>query len=112
MIHYSTRIPGRFHAHTTHMQTVSKLPEGAICLAENSHDPHHAFRIGNLAWGVQLHPEYDPVIMRSYISERAEAVTYKGFDVAGLLRNVVDTPMAGRVLRNFVRITESNRKDR
>jgi GMP synthase (glutamine-hydrolysing) len=105
-------IPGRFHAHTSHSQTVIKLPPGAIGLAENAHDPHHAFRIGNLAWGVQFHPEYDPVIMRSYINEQAEELTYKGFDVAGLLRNAVDTPMAARVLRNFVRIVGSNRRER
>jgi len=105
-------IPRRFHAHTSHSQTIFKLPSDAICLAENNYESHHAFRIGDFAWGVQFHPEYDAVIMRSYISEQVEELRSKGFDVAGLLRKVMDTPMAGRVLRNFARIVESNRKER
>ena len=105
-------IPAGFHAHTSHSQTVLELPPGAICLAKNSHDSHHAFRIGNSAWGVQFHPEYNPFIMRSYISEQADDLKDLAYDVTHLLNKVVETPVTARLLRNFVQIVQSKRRER
>ncbi|NIQ10109.1 MAG: glutamine amidotransferase, partial [Gammaproteobacteria bacterium] len=51
-------LPARFPVHATHSQSVLALPPGAVHLAENDFDPHHAMRIGSCAWGVQFHPEY------------------------------------------------------
>ncbi len=44
-------LPRSFNVHATHAQSVLKLPEEAVLLAQNSYEPHHAFRIGKYAWG-------------------------------------------------------------
>ncbi|MDO9263927.1 MAG: glutamine amidotransferase, partial [Desulfosalsimonadaceae bacterium] len=46
-------LPQSFPVHVTHEQTVLVLPPGAKRLAANAHEPHHAFRLGDWAWGVQ-----------------------------------------------------------
>jgi GMP synthase (glutamine-hydrolysing) len=93
--------PSTFQAHTTHAQSVLKLPSDAILLASNAHDPHHAFRIGPSAWGVQFHPEYTAEVMRAYITAQADSLTKKGRNVENMLLEVTETPFARRVLSNF-----------
>ena len=100
-------LPPRFDAHVSHAQSVKRLPAGAVRLAENSFEPNHAFRLGNCAWGVQFHPEYDTGIMRSYIETQADELTRAGRDVPELLRGVTETPQAVGMLRNFARFVES-----
>ena len=94
-------LPESFLAHVTHSQTVLNLPEGAICLAANTHEPNHAFRLGECAWGVQFHPEYNTDIMRSYIQEQTKELESAGLDVSRLLYAVSETPIAVQILRNF-----------
>jgi len=67
-------IQGSFLAHVCHSQTVVSLPENAICIAKNKYEPHHAFRIGSSAWGVQFHPEYDEHIMTAYVQNNIMSV--------------------------------------
>ena len=38
----------------------------------STNDPHAAFRIGERAWGVQFHPEWDHDVMRFYLEARLE----------------------------------------
>ena len=94
-------LPECFHAHTSHSQAVLTLPDGAVLLAASVHDAHHAFRIGERAWGVQFHPEFTARVMRTYVQVRQEALRAEGFDVDALLRDVVETPAASAVLRRF-----------
>ncbi|HWR01809.1 MAG TPA: glutamine amidotransferase [Chlorobaculum sp.] len=94
-------IPKLFHAHATHTQSVLQLPPGAVLLGGNAHEPHHAFRIGRCAWGVQFHPEYTAEVMRGYIEEQRRSLDAAGKDVVGMVAGVVETPDAGRLLRNF-----------
>lgn len=75
-----------------------ELPPGAVCLARNTHDPHHAFRFGACAWGVQFHPEYTVQVMKAYI--RAEVV-HGSCGTQELLDLVRETPEARRILRDF-----------
>lgn len=49
-------LPEAFYVHATHAQSVLRLPEQAVHLAGNDYEPHHAFRVGERAWGVQFHP--------------------------------------------------------
>ncbi len=93
--------PAVFQAHTTHAQSVLKLPSDALLLAGNAHEPHHAFRIGTSAWGVQFHPEYTPKIMQAYLTAQAESLRKKGRNVENLLLEVTETPFARQVLFNF-----------
>lgn len=99
-------LPPTFPVHTTHSQSILRLPPGAVRLAANAHEPNHAFRLGN-AWGVQFHPEYTADIMRTYITEDARDLAAAGFNVADLLAAVVETPHAARVLTNFTRLVEA-----
>jgi GMP synthase (glutamine-hydrolysing) len=99
-------LPRSFAVHVTHSQSVLRLPPSATRLAANAHEPNQAFRLGDYAWGVQFHPEYNADIMRSYIEEQAEELKSAGLDVSNLLRAVSETPVAAETLRNFARIVE------
>lgn len=96
--------PRRFPAHATHAQSVLSLPPEAVLLAENDFEPHHAFRIGPCAWGVQFHPEYNHLIMRDYILAQAESLTLLGQDTERLLLNVCETPAAKGLLARFAQL--------
>ncbi|MGD9217635.1 MAG: glutamine amidotransferase [Desulfobacteraceae bacterium] len=94
-------LPKTFLAHVTHLQTVLKLPKAAIRLAANAHEPNHAFRLGQCAWGVQFHPEYNVDIMRSYIEEQPDKLVSAGLDISQLLDSVSQTPISTQLLRKF-----------
>jgi GMP synthase (glutamine-hydrolysing) len=101
-------LPPAFNAHTCHSQTVLTLPPGAVLLAENTHEPHHAFRIGNVAWGVQFHPEYSPAIMTGYIRNMSPVIQALGKNPAQLQQQVIETPEAGQVLVRFAGLCNHN----
>ena len=94
-------LPAQFPVHATHSQSVLALPPGAVHLAENDYEPHHAFRVGTCAWGVQFHPEYDGRIMRDYILAQADSLADAGRDTDALLQAVRETPTASSILRKF-----------
>ena len=97
-------LPRRFAAHATHLQSVLRPPDGAVLLAANAHDPAHALRIGDRAWGVQFHPEFSVAHMRGYIAARAEALRGEGADPAARIGAVRAAPVARTVLRRFVQL--------
>lgn len=94
-------LPKVFNAHTCHSQTVLSLPPGAVILAKNTHDRHHAFRLGHAAWGVQFHPEYTPDIMTGYIRNMSPMIQALGKDPAQVQQQVTPTPLAVQVLERF-----------
>jgi GMP synthase (glutamine-hydrolysing) len=94
-------LPPVFTAHTCHSQTVLALPPGAVNLAKNTHDPHHAFRLGHAAWGVQFHPEYTPDIMAGYIRNMSPVIQALGKDPVEVQQQVINTPEAAQVLTRF-----------
>ncbi len=97
-------LPQHFDAHTTHTQSVLRLPEGARVFASNPHDPHHAVRFNATMWGVQFHPEYDTRIMESYILNQREELETAGFDIAALLQEVRPTEAAASVTKQFAQM--------
>lgn len=97
-------LPQRFPVHATHSQSVLALPAEAVLLAGNDYEPHHAFRLGKSAWGVQFHPEYNCDVERDYIEAQADSLADMGRDVAKLLANLRQTPDASSILQNFARI--------
>jgi GMP synthase (glutamine-hydrolysing) len=99
--------PPAFDAHATHLQTIMKLPEGAIALARSDKDGCHAFRWGKSVWGVQFHPEFSTAMMRGYIAARHEKLLHEGLDRAAIERTVTAAPHARAVLRRFVRHARS-----
>lgn len=105
-------LPQRFLAHATHTQSVTTLPAGAVLLAGNAFEPHHAMRIGTSAWGVQFHPEYHASVMQDYINAQAKALSEAGQDVAALRAGVAETPEAAALLKRFGEIALGHQPDR
>ncbi|WP_295987685.1 glutamine amidotransferase [uncultured Variovorax sp.] len=103
-------LPKQFPAHAVHWQSALRLPEGAVPLARNGHEPVHAFRAGRHAWGVQFHPEFNADAMRGYIEMLSGELAAKGVDSAALREGVVDTDAAASLLGRFARIVEAHRQ--
>ena len=97
-------MPKRFHAHTTHAQSVLTLPNGAMLLARTDHEAHAAFRAGSCAWGVQFHPEYDENIMRHYVREQRATLEAMGRD-ADQVEGEIRSAGAGQILIRFVELS-------
>lgn len=97
-----SQLPKKFFAHTSHSQTVIRLPKIAIRLAKSSYDSTHAFRIGDNAWGVQFHPEFNVDIMKEYILKYGKTTKLNKQGLSFLLDTVRETPFAKEVLNLFV----------
>lgn len=89
---------------STHSESVLELPQRAILLGHTPLDPHHAFRVGAHAWGVQFHPEIDDAMARRYIAARSAAIAEEGLDPDGLLNAVRPTPAGFQLLRRFAEL--------
>lgn len=98
--------PSPLEVHASHSQTVLELPEGAVHLASNPMDSNHAFRIGECAWGIQFHPEFDADIMTEYIDAFHDWLVENGADPDSLLKNCHDIPDNPRLLKRFAEIIE------
>lgn len=97
-------LPDVFMAHTTHAQSVIRLPLDAQLLAENSFEAYHAYRIGKCAWGVQFHPEFSAAIMDEYVSEQTSALLNDGYDLKTLRSEICDTNEANSLLKRFMEV--------
>ncbi|UCE17590.1 MAG: glutamine amidotransferase [Gemmatimonadota bacterium] len=102
-------LPREFLGHVTHTQTVLRLPPGALILASNAFEPHHAIRVGECAWGVQFHPEFEAAIMRSYINEQSLGLKAEGLDISSLRSGVVETPHAAKILQRFASLVKAGK---
>lgn len=90
--------------HTTHVQSVVRLPEGARHLAWSPGDPNQAFAFGARAWGVQFHPEFDADVIRGYLEGRRARIEAEGIPVEALLGAVREAPAGPRLLRRFAEL--------
>jgi GMP synthase (glutamine-hydrolysing) len=97
--------------HTTHLESVLRLPEGARLLAYSDLDPFCVFRVGRSAWGVQFHPEFDATIMRRYVAARHGVLAEEGLDPDAIQAGVVDTPESSGLLSRFAEIVRTLRPD-
>ncbi len=95
-----------FPAHATHAQSVVSLPPGAVHLAANDMEPHHAFRAGDRAWGLQFHPEFDVEIMRTYVDARAARGECPKCDWSVIRASVRETPASAGLLRRFADLAD------
>jgi GMP synthase (glutamine-hydrolysing) len=86
---------------STHVEAVLELPAGARRLASSDVDPNQAFAVGERAWGVQFHPEFDADVVRSYLTARRELLLGEGFDPEALGRASSDSPHGAALLRRF-----------
>lgn len=90
-----------FKGHVTHSQTALSLPPNATVLAASDHDPHQCFRVGNHAWGVQFHPEFNAEAICYYIKQLRGKITDQGGNANSLRDAVVETPESASVLKRF-----------
>jgi GMP synthase (glutamine-hydrolysing) len=97
-------LPTAFLGHTTHSQSVLRLPLGTTVLARNDHEPHHGIRIGQRAWGVQFHPEFDGQIMGEYVGAQADRLRSLGIDPETERAAIRPTPESAQVLLRFAAI--------
>lgn len=98
-------LPQTLQLHASHAQSVLTLPPTACLLASSERDPHHAFRVGDRAWGLQFHPEFTAEITRNYVAyyRRREA----GKKRSGTLLSTEtshDTRFGDVVLRRFAQV--------
>jgi len=96
-------LSNELRANVTHIDTVGRLPPGAVSLASSALDDHQAIRFTETCYGVQFHPEIDGEIMRGYIETRREILAAEGLDPDALWSAVEDGSAGSETLRNFVR---------
>jgi GMP synthase (glutamine-hydrolysing) len=94
-------LPECFPGHVTHSQTALELPPGATLLATGLHDPHQSFRVGESAWGVQFHPEFDAPAILDYITRRERELAENNLDATRIRATVRDTPESASLLGRF-----------
>jgi GMP synthase (glutamine-hydrolysing) len=92
--------------HTSHTQTVRRLPPQARVLASSEQDPNLAFAIGDCAWGVQFHPEFDAEITRAYIHAYAPSLLAEGQQPERLLATCRESPHGSALLRRFAALAD------
>jgi len=94
-------LPGSFPAHVTHSQSAFELPPDAVLLASSEHEAHQAFRVGEHAWGVQFHPEFDAEATRFYVDALRDAMATQGLDGDAVFAGVEETPVSAGILMRF-----------
>ncbi len=97
-------LPAEFPAHASHVQSVRRLPKQAVRLARSTREPHHAFRVGPRAWGIQFHPEFDTESMRAYVNRWAEKPNAPLWDWTTIHGQIRDTPDAARITARFAQL--------
>jgi GMP synthase (glutamine-hydrolysing) len=97
-------LPAELTVQVSHLQHVARLPPEAVLLAFAEGDPHQAFRVGERAWGVQFHPEFDASVSRSYIETRRAIISADGTDVDALLARIEDSDHGKRLLARFAEL--------
>ncbi len=95
-------VPAHFTANATHIDTVIRLPPGAVGLARSPLEDYHAIRFTPTCYGVQFHPEIDAEVMHGYVETRREILAAEGFDVDAMLAAIGAGDPGRRTLQNFV----------
>jgi GMP synthase (glutamine-hydrolysing) len=67
---------------------VTRLPDDAVALARTDTGELQVARFGPLAWGVQLHPEVDEPVVRSWAAGERDDHLERGVDQGALLRDI------------------------
>ena len=96
-----TGLVGAQAVQASHRQSVIRLPSGAIRLASSAKDPHHAFRIGRCAWGLQFHPEFDRRIVTAYAHYYQSSLQAQGEDASAIAAAAEETPLIAGLLARF-----------
>lgn len=71
-----------------HFDTVVRLPESAALLASSARYAAQAFRVGEVAWGLQFHVEATPEMVAEWSRIDADALAAEGRDAAAVVAEV------------------------
>jgi GMP synthase (glutamine-hydrolysing) len=71
-----------------HFDTVTRLPESATLLASSSRYAAQAFRVGEVAWGLQFHVEATLEMVTEWARVDADALAEEGRDVDEVVADV------------------------
>jgi GMP synthase (glutamine-hydrolysing) len=104
-------IDNPLRVHACHTQSVLDLPPHAEALASSEMDRHQAFIVGECAWGVQFHPEFDAAIMSEYIDHYRQTLSEEGVDPDKALSNVADTDYGPKLLARFYQLIKEHERD-
>lgn len=63
-----------------HQDFITQVPDGGVVLLTNDACPVQAFRLGDTAYGLQLHPELDAATFRSWADYPDDALRRAGVD--------------------------------
>jgi GMP synthase (glutamine-hydrolysing) len=96
--------------HLCHAQSVLRLPPGARRLASSQNDRNQAFAVGEHAWGVQFHPEFDAEAVVAYIERFREPLLAQGQDPDRLIAECEDTVYGPRILQRFAAMMDVKRE--
>lgn len=105
-------LPAVFPAQLVHAQSVLELPAGAVVLAQNDHDAHQAYRLGDTTWGVQFHPEFNAAAMRYYVDEMCSQPAHADLPCKQLIADVQHCDAASSLLRRFAQLAVSRLQTR
>ncbi|WP_284762084.1 type 1 glutamine amidotransferase [Arthrobacter sp. efr-133-R2A-63] len=61
-------LPRPFLAGSMHGDVIAQLPPSAVWLGMSDQYPHQVFRMGDMSWGVQFHPELSPDSYRQWLT--------------------------------------------
>ncbi|MCC6874769.1 MAG: glutamine amidotransferase [Sandaracinaceae bacterium] len=85
----------------SHRQSVLRPPPGARVLATSEGDPCQCFAWGERVWGVQFHPEWDHVVVRTYLEDRRAILDAEGLDASAMIERVRSSEDGQALLRRF-----------
>ncbi len=97
-------LPRRMPVNQSHRDEVHQLPGEVQALASGGRTETQALAVGAHVRGVQFHPEMDRVVIRRLIAHRRAILTDDAQARGRILHDhAEDTPLAERVLHNFVK---------
>jgi GMP synthase (glutamine-hydrolysing) len=94
-----SQLPPQFEAHLVHAQSVLQLPPQATLLGSSAGELHQCYRVGEQAWGVQFHPEFNETVMQLYIDHLLQ----DGKISSATKTAVVPTPYSAQLLKHFAK---------
>jgi len=94
-------LPEKFLSYVAHSQTVLSLPPGAVLLAQNDFEKHHAFCLNNHIWGIQFHPEFNAGVVNMYIHKFENELNEEGVDTQNLYDSINECSSGQILLSRF-----------
>ena len=104
-------LPPQLLANVSHLDAIRDPGPRLDVVGSCAHDRCHIVKAGPLAWGVQLHPEFDGEIVRAYIRARAALVEERHGpgSAAALLAEATDAPEAASLIERFAHLAAGRR---